>query len=164
MKLLNKKEIINAAIVLIIVLIPNCDAHNEQMKKLALFTFAFLAFRFLFPVNTFKFLYIDFSKIINVIIWAFIIALFYFTDKAIITTKLSSLCNGTLLVIIFTYFISMRGIFYLINKREPAWYSKSYEVGEYDECLDRRIDKIDQSFIRIYFGLLVVVVLIVINL
>ncbi len=163
MRLPNKTEIINACIVLLIVLIPYLDKENELMKKIILFTNGILAIRFLYPINLIKATYIDFSKILNVIIWTFIALLLYYTDKTFLVENIFSVSNGLLLIIIFTYFISMRGIYYWVYKIEPAWCSKYARLGDYDDCLDRKINKNDRTFTWIYFGVLFLGILIMIN-
>ena len=133
------------------------------MRNLVFFIIGLLAFRFLYPITIHKSFYIDFSKIINVIIWTFIVLLIYYTDKILLSNRILSISNGGVLVILFGYFIVMRSAYFLIYKREPIWYSKFSDVGDYDKCRKRKVDKIDKNFTLIYLGILLLSVLVMIN-
>lgn len=163
MRLPNKTEIIISLIVILLILIPYIEEENELLRNLGFFISGLLAFRFLYPINIYKVLYVDFSKFLNVIIWSFIVLLIYFTDEILYSRKIFSVSNGLILIFIYSYFIVMRTLYFLIYKRQPIWYNKFSNIGDYDECVNRKVDKIDRTFTWIYLGFIFFGILVMIN-
>jgi len=122
--------------------------------------------RFGLPYSDFetKFTHIDFSKIINSVLWTVIIGLIYFIE---IRTRIFEPIakNATIaLVILFLFYQTMRGIHYYFNKEEPIFFKWHHGVGYFLKTRNRVTNKRDIAYSKTFYILYLVILVIVINL
>lgn len=120
----------------------------------------FLPVAFIFPT----FYYVDFSKILNVIIWAFILGLIYYIDKISKIIVFEEQKTILAFIIIFCFFQIMRGIHFYFNKEEPILKNYHDKIGDFIKSRDRKITKADSEFTTIYIILFMIVMVIIVNL
>lgn len=119
-----------------------------------------LTFVFIYP----KFYYIDFSKILNVLIWSFILGLIYYIDKISKIIVFEEQETTLAFIIIFCFFQIMRGIHFYFNKEEPILKNYHDKIGDFIKSRDRKITKADSEFTTIYIILFMIVMVIIVNL
>ncbi len=163
MKKLNYIELLNSSIILFILLIilsvPN------YLPKFVFQTIYFLVLiRFIFPPLFIlpRFISVDFSKILNSIIWTLIILLICFIDYH--DNHNSIIEKGTMgLFLLYCYFQLMRGSHFLWNNEEPIFVPKYKFVGDFIKIKNRAINKRDSDFTVIYIVFYLIVLVILVN-
>ena len=163
MKKLSKIEIFNSIpLLLILGLIIICPSYIPKLFYylccLILVIRFIRPFIFIFP----KYLYIDFSKIINSLIWFMIVILINYIDRYTKYAPLEKKATLTLLIF-YVFFLIMRGAFYIMNKQEPIIKPKGSEIGDFVKSINRKITKEDSDYTIAYMILFVIVIIITVN-
>jgi hypothetical protein len=158
-------ELLNTLpVILTLVLIAIFPSFFPSQIFIAIYILVLL--RFLFPYSDFetKFSHIDFSKIINSVLWTVIIGMIYSVE--IITRTFEPIAkNATIaLVILFLFYQTMRGIHYYFNKEEPIFFKTHHGVGYFLKTRNRVTNERDIAYSKTFYILYLVILVIVINL
>jgi hypothetical protein len=158
-------ELLNTLpIILVLILIGIFPAFFPSQLFIAIYILVLS--RFFFPYSDFetKFTHIDFSKIINSVLWTVIVGLIYSIE--IITRTFEPIAkNATIaLVILFFFYQTMRGIHYYFNKEEPIFEARHFHVGLFFKTRNRVTNERDVSYSKMFYVLYLVVLVVIINL
>ena len=129
----------------------------------SIFVIAFLlvSFRFIGPgfLALSEYIDTDYSKLLNTIIWSFIVCAMYYIDNYVHQIFKGA---GLTLVVIFSYFIIVRGTFYLLNKEEPIYKYYLWQTGDFIKARKRNLTSYDSQFtntIRIGYVIIIIALL-----
>jgi hypothetical protein len=165
MKIPSKIEFLHA-IPLIIILLLTIIIPDYIPVKLYYFVCIVFFIRFTFPfiIIYHKFYYVDFSKILNILIWSFILGLIYYIDKSSKIILFDEQKTTLSFIIIFCFFQIMRGIHYYFNKEEPIIKYYVDKIGDFNKSRNRKITKADSGYTTIYIILFMIIIVIIVNL